>query len=76
MRRRYLATETGAVEVVERVAGSSSTDFWGVAHVPSQIEHVPLSTDELERPGMSAGWRSRPCPFAGPFGHPVEIQGV
>src|SRR5207237_3714892 len=25
-------------EVVERVPGSSSTDFWGVAHVPSQIE--------------------------------------
>ena len=25
-------------EVVERVPGSSSTDFWGIAHVPSQIE--------------------------------------
>jgi hypothetical protein len=44
-----LAEETGAIEVVERVAGSSSTDFWGIAHVPSQIEHEPLSTDELER---------------------------
>ena len=28
----------GDVEVVERVPGSSSTDFWGIAHVPSQIE--------------------------------------
>ncbi|MDR3544489.1 MAG: hypothetical protein P4L30_01810 [Candidatus Limnocylindrales bacterium] len=43
------AKEAGTVEVVERVAGSTSTDFWGVAHVPSQIEHEPLSTDELER---------------------------
>jgi hypothetical protein len=40
--------ETGAIEIVERVGGSSSTDFWGIAHVPSQIEHEPLSTDELE----------------------------
>jgi hypothetical protein len=37
------------VEVVERVPGSSSTDFWGVAHVPSQIERDVLSADELER---------------------------
>jgi hypothetical protein len=44
-----LAEETGDIEVVERVAGSSSTDFWGIAHVPSQIEHMPLSTAELER---------------------------
>src|SRR6185503_2455177 len=37
------------VEVVERVPGSSSTDFWGVAHVPSQIERDVLSARELER---------------------------
>jgi hypothetical protein len=37
------------VEVVERVPGSSSTDFWGIAHVPSQIEAVVLSDDALER---------------------------
>ncbi len=37
------------VEVVERVPGSSSTDFWGIAHVPSQIEGEVLSADELER---------------------------
>jgi hypothetical protein len=37
------------VEVVERVPGSSSTDFWGIAHVPSQIERDVLSPVELER---------------------------
>ena len=37
------------VEVVERVPGSSSTDFWGFAHVPSQIEADVLSTADLER---------------------------
>ncbi len=37
------------VEVVERVPGSSSTDFWGIAHVPSQIEGEVLSPADLER---------------------------
>jgi len=37
------------VEVVERVPGSSSTDFWGVAHVPSQIEREVLPSTALER---------------------------
>ncbi len=37
------------VEVVERVPGSSSTDFWGVAHVPSQIEREVLAAADLER---------------------------
>ena len=37
------------VEVVERVPGSSSTDFWGIAHVPSQIEQEVLSAADLER---------------------------
>ena len=35
--------------VVERVPGSSSTDFWGIAHVPSQIEGEVLSPADLER---------------------------
>ena len=35
-------------EVVERVPGSSSTDFWGVAHVPSEVERELLSSAELE----------------------------
>jgi hypothetical protein len=37
------------VDVVERVPGSSSTDFWGIAHVPSQIEREVLSVADLER---------------------------
>ena len=37
------------LEVVERVPGSSSTDFWGVAHVPSQIEREVLPSADLER---------------------------
>jgi hypothetical protein len=37
------------VEVVERVPGSSSTDFWGIAHVPSRIEVDVLSAADLER---------------------------
>jgi hypothetical protein len=42
-------TRARHMEVVERVAGSSSTDFWGVAHVPSQIEHEVLSAANLDR---------------------------
>lgn len=34
-------------EVVERYPGSSSTDFWGIAHVPSAAEREPLSTADL-----------------------------
>jgi len=37
------------VAVVERVPGSSSTDFWGIAHVPSQIEAEVLPPADLER---------------------------
>ena len=37
------------VEVVERVPGSSSTDFWGIAHVPSHIEGEVLSAARLDR---------------------------
>jgi hypothetical protein len=39
----------GDPEIVERVPGSSSTDFWGIAHVPSQIEREVLSEADLER---------------------------
>jgi hypothetical protein len=42
-------TRARDVEVVERVPGSSSTDFWGIAHVPSQIERDVLSPADLER---------------------------
>jgi hypothetical protein len=37
------------VAVVERVPGSSSTDFWGVPHGPSEIEREVLSATDLER---------------------------
>ena len=37
------------VEVVERVPGSSSTDFWGIAHVPSEIEREVLPEPDLDR---------------------------
>ena len=37
------------VQVVDRVPGSSSTDVWGIAHVPSQIERDVLSPADLER---------------------------
>ena len=37
------------MDVVERVPGSSSTDFWGIAHVPSQIEAEVLAAADLER---------------------------
>ena len=51
-KRAGLAAEfarMGAPVVVERVPGSSSTDFWGVAHVPSQVEREVLSAPDLER---------------------------
>lgn len=38
-----------AVDVVERYPGSSSTDFWGMAHVPSATEADVLSERDLEQ---------------------------
>ena len=35
--------------VVERTPGSSSTDFWGIAHVPSEVEREVLPPEALER---------------------------
>jgi hypothetical protein len=37
------------VEVVERVPGITSTDYWGIAHAPSMIEREVLSAADLER---------------------------
>ena len=37
------------IEIVERVPGSSSTDFWGIAHVPSALEAEVLDPKELDR---------------------------
>ncbi len=42
-------SRAGAVAVVERVPGPSSTGVWGIAHVPSQIERDVLSSADLER---------------------------
>ena len=36
-------------QIVERTPGNTSTDWWGVAHVPSSIEAEPLTNEELER---------------------------
>jgi hypothetical protein len=50
--RAGLATEFASardIEVVERVPGSSSTDFWGIAHVPSAVEREVLSPADLDR---------------------------
>ena len=35
--------------VLERTPGNTSTDWWGIAHVPSAVEAEPLADDELER---------------------------
>jgi hypothetical protein len=37
------------VEVIERTPGSSSTDFWGIAHVPSTFEREGVDAAGLER---------------------------
>ena len=37
------------IVVVERTPGSSSTDFWGIAHVPSEVEREVLPPEALER---------------------------
>ena len=50
--RAGLASEfeaSGTLEIIERVPGSSSTDFWGIAHVPSETERNVLSAADLER---------------------------
>jgi hypothetical protein len=37
------------VHVIERYPGSSSTDFWGIAHVPSTTERQGLAAVDLEQ---------------------------
>jgi hypothetical protein len=37
------------VTVVERYTGNSSTDWWGIAHVPSALEGEGISAAELDR---------------------------
>lgn len=38
-----------SVEVIEPYAGSGSTDYWGIAHVPSETEREVLPAADLER---------------------------
>ena len=44
--------------MVERYAGSGSTDYWGIAHVPSETEREVLSAADLDRrlDLLRAGW--------------------
>ncbi len=42
-------TRSRHLEVIERVPGSSSTDYFGIAHVPSEFERDVLSTKDLDR---------------------------
>jgi hypothetical protein len=61
------------LDVVERVPGSSSTDFWGIAHVPSEIEREVLASAGLERrlELLQAAWAY----FDGVAAHaPEELQ--
>jgi len=46
--RSEFASQT-TPHVVERTPGNTSTDWWGIAHVPSVIEAEPLTDEELER---------------------------
>lgn len=45
----FARASRSGMEVVEVVPGSTSTDWWGIAHVPSQIEAEVLPAEELER---------------------------
>ncbi len=38
----------GNLEVVERYPGNTSTDYWGIAHVPSESERPALAPRDLE----------------------------
>lgn len=38
-----------ALEVVERFPGVGSTDYWGISFAYSAIDHLPFSSDVLER---------------------------
>ncbi len=51
-RRAGLVAELEAcqgVEVVERYAGSGSTDFWGISFVPAGMDQHPMSNAACER---------------------------
>lgn len=37
------------LEIVEDHLGNTSTDFWGISHLPSTTEHGPMAPDVIER---------------------------
>jgi hypothetical protein len=37
------------IEVVERYAGSGSTDFWGISYVPADVDRQEFPAEECER---------------------------
>jgi hypothetical protein len=50
--RAGMASQLGrqdSVEIVERYAGNTSTDYWGIAHVTSETEREILPAGGLER---------------------------
>ena len=51
-------TKAGDPEVVERVPGVGSTDFWGIAHAPSEIEREVLSKADQKSVEPTPGTRS------------------
>jgi len=58
-RRAGGVIDTNGVEVVERYAGTGSTDFWGISFGFSDHDRQPVSTEDLERELslMRAGWQ-------------------
>ncbi|MGE3076446.1 MAG: hypothetical protein AB7N24_11240 [Dehalococcoidia bacterium] len=48
-RRAGLAIDAAELEVVERYAGTGSTDFWGISFAYSAFDNQPMSAAELER---------------------------
>jgi len=41
--------DAGPLDVVEDLAGTGSTDFWGISFSPSSLEQEPMDAAELER---------------------------
>ena len=41
--------DSHALEVVEDRVGNTSTDFWGISHLPASFEHGPMPPAVLER---------------------------
>ena len=46
------------LEIVERTPGNTSTDWWGIAHVPSAVERAGITDAELDQrlALLSAAW--------------------